>query len=136
MPPASPLDRYRTDGMHSLSPQRLLVMLYQRLLADLDRADTAIAASSPPEAHLALVNAQEIINELRIALDHAAWEGAPGLDALYRHLEILLVEANVTKSSAVVAQCRSLLEPLAEAWEQAYRTVTTGRVDANGQVLA
>lgn len=134
MPP-SPLDRYRTDGMAAVSPQRLLVLLYQRLLSDLDRSEQAMQLALPAQAHEALVHAQDIVTELRSALDHDAWEGAGGLDALYRHLEILLIEANVAKSPELVGQCRQVVAPLADAWEQAYRAVTVGRTDDYGRVL-
>jgi flagellar protein FliS len=113
-----------------------VVLLYERLLTDLDRGTSAIERSRPGEAHEALVHAQDIVSELRLALDPAVWSGAVGLDAIYRHLEVLLVEANVTKSAAVVEQCRRLVAPLSEAWSEAYRSVVAERADTLGRVLA
>jgi flagellar secretion chaperone FliS len=125
--PPSPLDRYRTDGIESLSNQRILVLLYQRLLADLDDAAAAVDRRLPAEAHLALIHAQDIVSGLRCALDHDAWYGATELDRLYHYLEGLLVRANVTKSTTVIVECRTLVEPLADAWALAYRTVSASR---------
>jgi flagellar secretion chaperone FliS len=136
MPP-SPLDRYRSDGMESMSSQRLLVLLYERLALDLDRASAALATERrPADAHDALVHAQDIVSTLRLALDEGAWSGAATLDAIYRHLEDLLLEANVSKSARLVGQCQRLVLPLLDAWREAYRTLSTERVGADGRVLA
>jgi flagellar secretion chaperone FliS len=137
MPP-SPLDRYRSDGLESMSSQRLLVLLYERLALDLDRASAALAADRrPADAHDALVHAQDIVASLRLALDEGAWSGATTLDAIYGHLEDLLVEANVAKSAQLVGQCQRLVLPLLDAWREAYRTVSAERVGAaDGRVLA
>lgn len=135
MPP-SPLDRYRQDGVNTMSPQRLLVLLYQRLLADLDRSATAMELDRPADAHDALMHAQDIVAELHLALDASVWAGAEAMGALYDHVEVLLIEANVTKSSEPVERCRQVVQPLAEAWEQAYRIVSTERSDVHGYKLA
>jgi flagellar secretion chaperone FliS len=130
------LDRYRSDGLASQSPQRLLVLLYQRLGADLRRAEELLAAGDRTSAHGHLVHAQEIVGELRLALDVGAWPGAAGLAELYAYLDRTLVEANVAKSPALVAECRVLVAPLIDAWEQAYHAVRTDRSDAHGRILA
>jgi flagellar secretion chaperone FliS len=130
------LDRYRTDGLASQSPQRLLVLLYQRLGADLQRAEACLATGDRTGAHVLLVHAQDIVSELRLALDVDAWPGGPGLAELYHYLEQRLVAANVTKSAALVAECRAVVAPLIDAWEDAYRTVQADRSDAYGRTLA
>jgi flagellar protein FliS len=125
------LDRYRTDGLASQSPQRLLVLLYQRLGADLQRAEVALLDGDTSRAHTELIHAQDIVSELRLALDLSTWSDGRGLAELYAFLEQRLVTANVTKSVVIVGECRQLVAPLAEAWEEAYRAVQAGR----GEVL-
>lgn len=132
----SRLDRYRTDGLTLQSPQRLVVLLYQRLGADLQRAEASLRAAERGHAHDQLVHAQDIVTELRLALNTEAWPGGPGLDELYRYLERRLVEANTTKSVEVVAECRAIVDPLIEAWEAAYRTVQCDRGELYGRTLA
>ena len=132
----NPIDRYRTDGLASQSPQRLLVLLYQRLGGDLARAEAALLGADLGTAHAQLVHAQEIVTELRLALDTAGWPEGDQLDQLYRYLEQQLVMANVRKSAHLVAQCRSLVEPLIEAWNEAYRLVQSSRGEALSRALA
>jgi flagellar protein FliS len=101
------------------SAERLLVMLYDRLVLDLRRAEVAIGARDAYEAHERLTNAQGIISELRSSLDLEIWPDGAGLLALYDYLLRLLVDANVHKDATKVAEARSLVTPLQEAWRNA-----------------
>lgn len=123
----NPLDRYRSDGLASQSPQRLLVLLYQRLGADLARAEACLLERRPADAHRELVHAQDIVTELRLALDLTRWPQGATLLEVYAYLEQQLVRANVTKSAAIVSECRHLVTPLTEAWQGAYLAVQADR---------
>ena len=112
--------RFVQDGLSTVPPARLLLMLYERLLRDLDDAGAAIDAGSVGRAHTALTHAQAIVDELRLALDPAAWDGATSLAGVYDWVTVQLMEANVRKDAAIVARCREVLSPLAEAWSAAY----------------
>ncbi|MPY94783.1 MAG: flagellar export chaperone FliS [Acidimicrobiia bacterium] len=120
MYPANARKRFVQDGLSTIPPARLLLMLYERLLRDLDDAAAAIGAGPISAAHEALTHAQAIVDELRLALDPAAWAGAADLAGVYDWVSARLVEANLRKDAALVASCRSVLEPLAEAWGEAY----------------
>ncbi len=110
--------RYHDDGLKTVSPQRLVTMLFDRLLRDLDDAAEAIAAHRIEAAHIALIHAQDIVLELHLALDPDGFEGGQSLADIYVYLADRLVTANQTKSPDVVAECRSLIEPIAEAFRQ------------------
>jgi flagellar protein FliS len=110
--------RYHDDGLKTVSPQRLVTMLFDRLLRDLDDATDAIAARRIEAAHIALIHAQDIVLELHLALDPDGFEGGQSLADIYVYLADRLVTANQTKSPDVVAECRSLVEPIAEAFRQ------------------
>lgn len=110
--------RYHDDGMKTLSPQRLVTMLFDRLLRDLDDAGAAIAERRIEAAHLALIHAQDIVLELHLALDPDGFDGGRNLADIYVYLTERLVTANQTKSPDVVAECRSLVEPIADAFHQ------------------
>ena len=111
--------RYMTDSVQTMSPARLVVALYDRLSLDLQRAEAAITEHDVHSAHEMLVHAQDIVHELHAALDTDRWPPGAGLAALYRYMSELLVLANVQKDAARVAECRSLVEPLRDAWMQA-----------------
>lgn len=124
--PARTADRFRTDGDGSVSQGRLLVLLYERLLRDLDDAVVGIAARDRDRSHAALVHAQDIVAELDLALDHERWPGAEQQSAIYRFLLDRLVQANVDQDEVVVRQCRAVVAPLAETWSEAWRQTSSG----------
>lgn len=111
--------RYADSSVGTASPARLVTMLYDRLVRDLSLAEAAIVAADGETAHNELVHAQAIITELRSSLDVSAWAGGPGLAELYDYLSSELVGANVAKDAPRVSACRTIIEPLRDAWHQA-----------------
>ena len=111
--------RYLGDTVATASPQQLLVMLYDRLALDLERAETALGAGDRQEAGAQLQHAQEIVMELQGSLRVDAWEGGPRLAALYTWLLTELIAANVKGDVRRVADCRRIVEPLRDAWREA-----------------
>jgi flagellar secretion chaperone FliS len=111
--------RYLGDSVATASPQQLLVMLYDRLALDLERAEKALVAGDRSEAGTQLRHAQDIVFELRSSLQVDVWEGGPRLAALYTWLITELVQANVKADRNRVASCRQVVEPLRDAWRQA-----------------
>jgi flagellar secretion chaperone FliS len=119
MSAASLRARYMGDAVTTASPQRLLVMLYDRLALDLERAQAALVEGDRQEASGQLQHAQDIVLELRSSLRVDAWEGGPRLAALYTWLISELVQANVKADRNRVASCLQVVEPLRDAWRQA-----------------
>jgi flagellar secretion chaperone FliS len=112
-------NRYLGDAVSTASPQRLLVMLYDRLALDLERAEATLGAGDREQSSELLLHAQEIVLELHSSLRVDSWEGAPRLSALYTWLHSELVRANVRQNARVVADCRKVVEPLRDAWREA-----------------
>jgi flagellar secretion chaperone FliS len=119
MSAASLRARYLGDTVTTASPQRLLVMLYDRLALDLERGQTALMAGDRAAAGEQLQHAQEIVLELRSSLDVDVWEGGPRLAALYTWLLSELIAANVKGDLRRVGDCRKIVEPLRDAWREA-----------------
>jgi flagellar protein FliS len=117
--------RYLTDAVTTASPARLLVMLYDRLVLDLAHAEAALRGGDRENARGRVQHAQEIILELRASLDLNAWAGAAALAQIYDFVLTELVAGNVAGDADRIASCKSLLEPLAEAWRQASSAVVS-----------
>jgi flagellar protein FliS len=70
---ASARNAYLGNSVQTASPARLLVMLCDRLVLDLQRGRDAQAAGVREEANSQLLHAQDILIELRSSLDTKAW---------------------------------------------------------------
>jgi flagellar protein FliS len=112
-------DRYLQDSISTASPAKLLIMLYDRLILDLMHGEEAIRHGDRDQANDKISHAQEIVLELRVTLNMEAWDGAPGLAALYGFVLTELIGANIKQDADRVAGCRALLEPLRDAWREA-----------------
>jgi flagellar protein FliS len=129
-PYAKAAGRYGDDAVTTASPARLLVMLFDRLVLDLARAEHAIGAGERSTWNANLLHAQDILAELVSSLDQDAWDGGPGLAALYTWMIAELTRANVGADAGKVAACRDMAEQLRDAWTQAaastVQTTSTG----------
>jgi flagellar secretion chaperone FliS len=118
--------RYLADTIHTASPGKLLMMLFDRLVLDLVRGEQALLADNRPEANAQLTHAQDIISELHMSLVMDAWAGAPALAQLYSFAVTELVNANVRGDAAQVASTRGLIEPLRDTWREAASAAAVG----------
>ncbi len=115
--------RYIADSVATASPAKLLLMLFDRLVLDLNRGEQSLLAGDRAEANTHLKHAQDIVTELHVSLNLDAWEGAAGLAALYAFVETELVNANVQGDAAKVKGVRDLMEPLRDTWREAAMAV-------------
>ena len=118
--------RYLGDSIATASPQQLLVMLYDRLALDLERATTALTEGDRAAANEELKHAQDIVFELRASLQVDVWEGGPRLASLYTWLITELMQANAKGDVRRVGDCRRVVEPLRDAWRQAAGSLSAG----------
>ena len=118
-------NRYAQDAVATVTPARLVTMLYDALVRDLALAETALSSRDIPAAHDRLVHAQEVVLELQSGLDVTQWDAADGLMALYGFMHRELVDANVRKDVRKVLAVRELVEPLRDAWHQAATATST-----------
>ena len=116
---ASARNAYMGGMVSTASPARLLVMLFERLGADVDRAIAAQECGDFAAAGQHLLHAQEIVLELRSSLNHDTWDGAARLDTIYGWLYRELVRANVSRDVAVTQDCKRIVDPLVETWREA-----------------
>ena len=126
MSTASLRARYLGDTVATASPQQLLVMLYDRLALDLERAEAALEGGDREAARAPLMHAQEIIINLRGSLKVEVWDGGPRLAALYGWLLTELIQANLKGDIRRVRDSRKVVEPLRDAWRQAAASLAAG----------
>ena len=120
-------ERYLADSVATASPAQLLLMLYDRLVIDLDRGEQALLAGDRPEANTHLKHAQDIVTELHVSLNLDAWDGANDLASLYAFAETELISANVQGDGAKVTAVRGLMDPLRDTWREAAMAAATAQ---------
>ena len=115
-----PSSAYRLTAGHSATPVRLVIMLYEQIIKDLQRALTAIGKHDVESRTREIGHALLVLGQLQGTIDHErGGEVARNLDRFY-----FLLRANLIESQFKVAphllqkQIRSLLE-LREAWLEA-----------------
>ena len=113
-------DRYVSDGAGVVPQPRLLIMLYDRLVLDLEQSIAAIEAGHIAVVNDKLIHAQAIILELHAALNHEAWSGAANLASLYLWFNEQLIEANVKKDGKIIRTSCRLIRELQVTWHRAY----------------
>jgi flagellar protein FliS len=119
MPNGIARNRYASDTAQTASPQRLLTMLYDRLIGDLAVAEAAMRTGDHKTISVRLSHAQDILLELWASLDVEVWpEGAP-LRSLYLWMVNELMSSRVPPQPERLLAVRELLEPLRDAWKQA-----------------
>lgn len=117
--------RYLADTVATVGPSRLLTMLYDRMVLDVERAEQALRTGDKVEATQQLAHAQDILAELISSLDVGAWDGGPGLMSIYTFLLQELIEASMTSDAEKAAACRGIIAPLRDAWHEAAASLAT-----------
>jgi flagellar protein FliS len=92
--------RFLADAVATAGPAKLLTMLFDRLLLDLDRGEVALREGRRPEGTQHLAHAQEILAELIADLNVGAWEGGEGLLSIYTFALSELIETSLTGDAA------------------------------------
>lgn len=123
-----PDHEYREADVMSATPERLVVLLYDRMTRDLE---TAITAQQQGDAVLAVDrvhHSQLIVSELAQALDSDQdTELAGNLTALYEYLIHEHRAFLADRNTAHLDDCLKVIRPLYESW----RTVAAGSVDSS-----
>ena len=110
---------YLDASVATASPARLLVMLFDRLVLDVQRGLEAQRAGDFQEMHEQLTHAQDIVMELQSSLKADDFKGGYDLAALYGFLHRQLVMANVRRDSTITDDVLRLVTDLCDTWRQA-----------------
>jgi flagellar protein FliS len=113
------IQRYIEADIKSISPEKMLVLLYEKMANDLLEARLAIAAHNRIRMADRVTHSQQIITELRNALDHdIGGEISRNLEALYDFMFVEHLAILVDQDPKHIDNCLTVLSPLLEAWRQ------------------
>ena len=118
---ANPVSAYKETSVRTASGGKIVVMLYDEAIKQLDSAITLLETDTKEldRVNNAILKAQDIITELMVSLDFdKGGDIALKLFGLYRFFNDQLMEANVQKDAAPLRSVRDFLNELRDAWAQ------------------
>ena len=111
--------RYREADINSMTKEKMIVLLYEKIISDLEAARRAIVEQDRVEMTRKVNHSQRIVLELRNALDHSiGGEISRNLESLYDYLFHEHLEILIDQSPEHIDNCLTVLEPLLAAWQQ------------------
>ena len=120
---AAPLDAYKKVGVETASQGKLVAMLFNGAIQRAEEAKRHLGKGDGAKVHNNLIRAQEIIAELRSALNMKTGEIAQNLDRIYEYFQHLLVTANIRKQDAPIDECVALMTRMRDTWKEAFDTI-------------
>lgn len=112
-------DHYLIEKVNSASPADLIQMLYDKAVLSLKRAQGHLASGEHDLARARILNASDIVLELRAVLNPAAGDMTVRLDSLYAWVTSRLLIAASRRDSTAVQDALNVLQPLQGAWRTA-----------------
>jgi flagellar secretion chaperone FliS len=112
--------RYARSQAETASPERLMVLLFERALQHMRVGAAALEQGRPAAANEPLAKAGDILVELHATLDpRRAPELCERLGEVYRFAIQRLLEGNLARDAAKVREAERAFSPLAEAFAAA-----------------
>jgi flagellar protein FliS len=112
-------DHYLVEKVASATPAELIALLYDKAILSLKRAQQFLAAGDNDLAYSRIVNASDVVLELRCVLNPAAGDMTVRLEALYAWVTSRLLVAASRRDSSAVQEALDVLQPLQSAWREA-----------------
>ena len=111
---------YRKVDVETASQGKLIVMLFNGAVQRAEEARRQLDKRNYQAVHNNLIHAQDIIAELRGALNMKAGDVAQNLDRIYEYFQHLLIRANVAKDGAPIDNCVELLTAMRDTWQELF----------------
>jgi len=114
-----PARTYLRNRILNASPMELIIILYEGAITALKKAKECAAAKDRPRMCEQVIRAQDMVRELRNALDMTRGEIAEGLYRLYTFMVQRLIKANLEKEVKYIDEVLTMLADLKNTWLQA-----------------
>jgi len=118
--PTSSYGAYKRVDVETASQGKLIILLFNGAIQRAEEAKRQLEKNNLQSAHNNLIRAQEIVGELRGALNMNAGKLAESLDRIYEYFQHLLVQANVRKDAEPVARCVRMMAGVRDTWEELF----------------
>jgi flagellar secretion chaperone FliS len=130
---------YRETRVKTASQGRIIVMLYDEALRQIDEAVGLLDTGTKQldRVNNSVVKAQDIITELMVSLDmEQGGDIARNLFRLYMFFNDRLMEGNVRKETKPLIEVRGLMASLRDAWREIENVATPSPAVTTGVNIA
>ena len=117
---ASKYDAYTRVDIETASQGKLIVMLFNGAIKRAEEAKRQLERDKREGVHNNLIRAQEIVAELRGALNLQAGPVAKNLDRIYEYFQHLLIQANLKKEVKPIEECVELMTTMRDTWQELF----------------
>jgi flagellar protein FliS len=111
--------QYRRAALHNVSPVGAVLLLYDQLVKDLRKAETAMREARPETCAAELKHALLVIQQLEGSLNRDTGEAfVPWLLRFYALLRTNIIDAQVKRSTEILDEQVSLVLDVRSAWQE------------------
>ncbi len=132
---ASNLGAYTKVDVETASQGKLIVMLFNGAIKRAEEAKRQLEHGSTEAVHNNLIRAQDILAELRGALNMKAGPIARDLDRLYEYFQHLLIQSNINKSVDGITECVELMTDMRDTWHELFETLAKEKSSAKAPAI-
>ncbi|MEW6243571.1 MAG: flagellar export chaperone FliS [Bacillota bacterium] len=111
-------DRYKCIQVMTASPGRLVQMMFDAAVRGCARAKAALEQGDALGARKHLISVQDIVVELRSALNLESGKMAETLWGLYDYVYHRLVHASVSGDEQALGEAQMIVSGLRDAWRE------------------
>ncbi len=127
-------DVYKRVDVETASQGKLITMLFNGAIQRAEEAKRHLDGGRVQSVHDNLIRSQEIITELRSALDMSAGEIATNLDRIYEYILHLLMRANIDKSVETLDQSIEHMTTMRDTWSEVFSKAAEERPQPKPQL--
>lgn len=113
---------YKKVDIETASQGKLIVMLFNGAIQRAEEAKRQLERRNLEGVHNNLIRAQDIVSELRGALNMSTGEIAANLNRIYEYFQHLLVQGNVRKDAKPVDECIRMMTAMRDTWQEVFAT--------------
>ena len=113
-------EAYKRADVETASQGKLIVMMFNGAIQRAEEAKRQLEKDDKESVHNNLIRAQDIISELRGALNMQTGEIADNLDRIYEYFQHLLIRANIRKNSEPIDECIELMVRIRDTWRELF----------------
>jgi len=129
------LNAYRETHIKTASQGKIIIMLYDESLRQLDSAIRLLKDNTREydKVNSAILRAQDMVTELMVSLDfEKGGDIAQGLYSLYMFFNQQMMQANMKKDADMLSTVRGQLNELRTAWDQVVNKAQNGGQNSGG----